>query len=86
MIPFVAVVSLRNQDSRTFRFWIPLFLVWILLLPLAVVLSPVILIASMACRVNPFRGVRLMWQVVTALGKTEFEMEHRSAGLSFHIL
>jgi uncharacterized membrane protein len=86
MIPFVAVVSLRNQDSRTFRLWIPLFLVWILLLPVAVLLSPVILIASLACRVNPFRAVRLMWQVVTALGKTEFEMEHRSAGLSFHIL
>ncbi len=28
MIPFVAVVSLRNQESRTFRLWIPLFLVW----------------------------------------------------------
>ena len=37
MIPFVAVVSLRNQDSRTFRLWIPLFLVWLLLLPFRIV-------------------------------------------------
>ena len=29
MIPFVAVVSLRNEESRTFRVWIPLFLVWL---------------------------------------------------------
>jgi uncharacterized membrane protein len=86
MIPFVAVVSLRNQESRTFRLWIPLFLVWIVLLPIALLLSPVVLIAGLVCGVNPFRAVALVWQIVTALGKTEFEMEHRSAGLSFHIL
>jgi len=86
MIPFVAVVGLRNQESRTIRLWIPLFLVWIVLLPVALLLSPVILIACVVCRVNPFRAVALVWQIVTALGRTEFEMEHRSAGLSFHIL
>ena len=86
MIPFVAVVSLRNQDSRTFRLWIPLFLIWIVLLPVALLLSPVILIACLLCRVNPLRAFVVMWQIVSALGKTEFEMEHRSAGMSFHIL
>jgi uncharacterized membrane protein len=48
MIPFVAVVSLRNQESRTFRLWIPLFLVWLLLLPLAILLSPFIFITCLA--------------------------------------
>jgi len=86
MIPFVAVVSLRNQDSRTFRFWIPLFLIWILLLPLALLLSPVIFLACLLCRVNPFRAFRLLWQVLCALGNTQFEMEHHTAGMSFHIL
>ena len=86
MIPFVAVVSLRNNDSRTFRFWIPLFLIWLLLLPLAVLLSPFIFIACLVCRVNPFRGVAVMWQILTALGDTDVEVEHRTAGMSFHIL
>lgn len=86
MIPFVAVVSLRNNDSRTFRFWIPLFLIWLLLLPLAVMLSPFIFIACVICGVNPFRGVAVMWQILTALADTNVEVEHRSAGLSFHIL
>jgi len=86
MIPFVAVVSLRNNDSRTFRFWIPLFLIWLLLLPLVVLLSPFIFIACLVCRVNPFRGVAVMWQILTALGDTDVEVEHRSAGMSFHIL
>jgi hypothetical protein len=86
MIPFVAVVSLRNQESRTFRLWIPLFLIWLLLLPLAVLVSPFVFIACLFCRVNPFRGVAVMWQILNALTDTNIEVEHRSAGVSFHIL
>jgi hypothetical protein len=86
MIPFVAVISLRNQQSRTFRIWLPLFLVWLLLIPLGILLSPFIFIACLVCRVNPFRGVALTWQILNALGDTQLELEHRAAGFSFHIL
>ena len=86
MIPFVAVVSLRNQQSRTFRLWIPLILMWLLLLPLGILLSPFIFLGFLVCRVNPFRGVAVFWQILTALADTRLEVEHRSAGLSFHIL
>ena len=86
MIPFVAVVSLRNQESRTFRLWIPLFLVWLLLLPVAILMSPFIFVACLFCRVNPFRSLAVLWQILTALADTNVEVEHRTAGLSFHIL
>jgi uncharacterized membrane protein len=86
MIPFVAVVSLRNQQSRTFRLWIPLFLIWLLLLPLAVLISPFVFLASLFCRVNPVRGVAVMWQIMNALTDTNIDVENRSAGMSFHIL
>jgi hypothetical protein len=86
MIPFVAVVSLRNQESRTFRLWIPLVLIWILLLPIVALLSPFVFIACLFCRVNPFQGVTLMWQILIALADTRVEVEQRSAGVSFHIL
>ena len=85
MIPFVAVVSLRNQESRTFRLWIPLFLMWLLLVPLGILLSPFIFLGFLVCRVNPFRGVAVLWQILTALADTKLEVEHCSAGLSFHI-
>jgi len=85
MIPFVAVVSLRNQESHTFRLWIPLFLMWLLLVPLGILLSPFIFIGFLVCRVNPFRGVAVLWQILTALVDAKLEVEHRSAGLSFHI-
>ena len=86
MIPFVAVVSLRNRESHTFRLWIPLFLMWLLLVPLGILLSPFIFIGFLLCRVNPFRGVAVLWQILTALADTKLEVEHRSAGLSFHIM
>jgi hypothetical protein len=86
MIPFVAVVSLRNQESHTFRLWIPLCLMWLLLVPLGVLLSPFIFIGFLVCHVNPFRGGAVLWQILTALADTRLEVEHRSAGLSFHIL
>ncbi|MFZ0863677.1 MAG: hypothetical protein WB781_16865 [Candidatus Sulfotelmatobacter sp.] len=86
MIPFVAVVSLRNQQSRTFRLRIPLVLIGLLLLPLGILLSPFIFIACLVCRVNPVRGVVVMWQILNALNDTQLDVEHRSAGMSFHIL
>ena len=86
MIPFVAVVSLRNQESRTFRLWIPVFLMWLFLVPLGILLSPFIFVGFLICRVNPFRGVVVLWQILTALSDTQLVVEHRSAGMSFHIL
>jgi hypothetical protein len=86
MIPFVAVVSLRNQESRTLRLWIPLVLIWLLLLPLGILLSPFIFIACLVCRVNPLRGVAVLWQILNALTDTQLDVEHRTVGGSFHIL
>jgi hypothetical protein len=85
MIPFVAVVSLRLHESRTFRLWIPLIVVGLLLIPLAVLLSPFIFIACLVCRVNPIRGIVIMRQILNALSDTELELEQRSAGMAFHI-
>ncbi len=76
MIPLVAVVNVRGKESRRLRLWIPLILVWLLLVPLALLLSPVIFIECLACRVNPFRALSVLWQVLTALSHTEFELDY----------
>jgi thiosulfate reductase cytochrome b subunit len=86
MIPFVAIVSLRDRESRTFRMWVPLILVWLLFVPVVVLLSPLIVITCLACRVNPLRGFAVMWQILSALRKTEFELDQRSTGVSICIL
>jgi hypothetical protein len=83
MIPLVAVVSLRNEDSRTFRFWIPLGLIWILLLPVAVLLSPLIFVACLFCRVNPFRAFGLLWQILCAWARRGLSWSARPRGCRF---
>lgn len=85
MIPFVAVVSLRDRESRTFRLWVPLILVWLLIVPVILLLSPLIVVACLVFRVNPFRGLAVMWQVLMALRETEFEIDQRSGGVSLCI-
>jgi hypothetical protein len=86
MIPFVAMVTVRGSESRTFRLWVPLFLVWLLLIPLAILLSPVIFIVCLACRMNPLRGFVAIWQVLAALSHTECAVDHGSAGVSVYVL
>ncbi len=86
MIPFVAVVSLRNRESHTFRLWIPLFLMWLLLVPLVVLFSPLILIACLLCQVNPFRMFSVGWQILSALKDTKVELGRRTAAVSVCIL
>jgi hypothetical protein len=82
MIPSVAVVSLRGRESRTLRVWVPLLLLWLLLVPLGLVLSPLIFIGCLACRLNPLRAFSVGWQILLALHDTEIEIEQRSAGVS----
>lgn len=65
--------------------WIPLFLIWLLLVPVAVLVTPFIFLGCLFCRVNPFGGVAAFWQILVALADTRVAVEHRSAGMSFHI-
>lgn len=72
MTPNFAVVHVSNPDARWqgFRIWIPLFLLWI---P-AILLSPLILLVifglSIAGRVDPFRAIRIFWDIVCSLPGT----------------
>jgi hypothetical protein len=86
MIPFVAVVSVPDRNSHTFRLWIPLFLVWLLVLPLGLLLLPVVFIGGLVCRVNPFRALSVVCQILSALKDANVEVARRSASVSICIL
>ncbi len=87
MIPLVATVRVRvrHEDGGGFRLWlpVPLVILWLLLLPIAVVLLPVFVIACLAARLRPLRTLSALWSVLSALGGTDVALEHREA--SFHI-
>ena len=48
MIPVLFRVSLERRDKRPFRLWLPLFLAWLVIIPLVSVLGPFVLVAAWA--------------------------------------
>jgi uncharacterized membrane protein len=85
MIPCIATVRVRTRQNRAFRLWIPLGLVWLLLLPVVVLLLPVVFIACLAGRVDPFQACAVVWQVLGSLNGTDVEVAGEGASLTVHL-
>ncbi|HEY6352048.1 MAG TPA: hypothetical protein VI636_21850 [Candidatus Angelobacter sp.] len=79
MIPLMLVVGFRTYKGRGLRLWVPLFLVWLLLLPLVLVLLPLAFLALAFLRVNPLRAVQTGWQLLTGLKGTRIEIQDGNA-------
>jgi hypothetical protein len=87
MIPLVGVVSVRHwRHSRNFRLWIPLFLLWLLMLPFAVLALPVLFLVCLISRVNPFEAIVTFWHILAALKDTHIEVDNRNALVLIRIL
>ncbi len=86
MIPFFAVIriSTRKNSHRPqprkrplpgwLGLWVPLFLIWLLLLPLVLVLLPLAMLACLIVRVNPFRALAALWCILSGLSGTHIEV------------
>jgi len=76
MIPLRGTIQIENRPHRRFfTCIIPLFLVWLLLLPLALLLLPVFLTACLVVHINPFPLLSALWRVITALKGTTVEFD-----------
>lgn len=63
--PLVIDVHVRQEDSRRFRIWLPLFLLWPLLLPLVVFVLAVTILADVVCAIF---GARYHYYTAFTLG------------------
>jgi hypothetical protein len=77
MIPLVATVTVGGHST----YWIPLAFLWILLSPLLLLLLPLALV-----RVNPFRTIGVLWQILTAAKGSDFEVEVRGRSIQVSVL
>ena len=75
MIPLFVVIGFRTWRNHILRLWFPLFLAWLLLLPVILLLLPVFLVACLVGRVNPLRALSTGWQVLTGLKGTHIEVD-----------
>lgn len=82
MIPWSAFIYVewwnRSHRNRRFSLWIPLFLAWLLLLPLVLILFPVVALACLFVRINAVRLYAAAWGILSGLRKTRVEV--RSPG------
>ncbi len=78
MIPLVAEVRVRSPKV-SFRLWAPLFLIWLLLLPLVLVLAPFALLAMAVLGRNSVRVSTSAIAILHALSGVLVEVESPAA-------
>ncbi len=82
MIPFVARVTLE-RGPRSVHLWIPLAIVWLLLLPALLLLLPLVLVACLVARVPPRDAFAFFWALLCGIQGSEIEV--RNAGGAFSV-
>jgi hypothetical protein len=85
IFPLVAIVRVKTLEGRYISLWVPLFLLWLLLLPFAAVLTPVFVIVCLAVGVDPFSALASAWRIVSSLCGTHVEVDSPSATVFVHV-
>lgn len=91
MIPMLAAIQIRrgpraNARAKRMPIWIPLFLIWLLLAPVALLLLVLAFIMCPWVGVNPFKLVARVWAVLWALGGTSIYVDNHSGLVSIRII
>lgn len=85
MIPSLAVIRVRSRRGRGFHLWIPLVLVWVLLLPVALLVLPFFLLYCLVGRLRVARAMNACQSLFRGLKGTQIEVENRACSVSLRI-
>ena len=84
--PLLALVQiLPNTVHRGIRLWVPLFLIWLLLLPFVLVLLPVYFIVCAVIDIDPIRTLGTFLRVLGNLNGMHVEVDSPSAAVLIHV-
>ncbi len=86
MIPVLATVQVERPDQAPVRIWAPVILIWIVLLPMLVMLSPLLAVGALALRVNPLVAFGVLAEVVAAASGTIVEVEAPGASVNIRLI
>ncbi len=86
MPPLLALVHiLPNPAHRGIRLWVPLFLIWLLLLPFVLVLLPVYFVVCAVIDIDPFHTLGSMLMLLGSLNGMHVEVDSPSAAVLIHV-
>jgi hypothetical protein len=91
MIPVLFRIRVEREDRRPFRLWLPLFIVWLVLIPLIIALSPFVLLAVAAMRGRWYKMLFLslypiLFSCLWALSGLSMQLENRKSKISIALI
>ena len=87
MIPMAGILALRTQpEGRTWWIPLPLFLIWLILLPALIIVVPAIFIVSLIVRIDPFRALSTSWQILAGLRGLRVQVEEKDAAVLINLI
>jgi hypothetical protein len=86
MMPQVIRVRVHSGHGRRIRLWIPVVPVLIVLSPLLLLAALVVAVASLAYRVNPARALAAGWRLMTALQGFRLDVEQGRTAVQVNII
>lgn len=84
--PVFAVLRIRpTGKGRKINLWLPLFLIWILLLPLVLILLPFAIVAMTAKGIRPFHTLGALLRVLGSTAGTSVEVDRPGQLVHIHV-
>jgi hypothetical protein len=74
------------RPRRTVRLWAPIALLWLILVPLAVLSLPILILAGLRFGAEPFHVLWRLGAVVAALSGTEVSVESAAADVRIKLV
>jgi hypothetical protein len=82
---FMILHILPSASHRKLRLWMPLLLIWVLLLPFLLALLPVYFVTCAVLDLRPFKTLGAFFMVLASLGGTHLEVCTPRASVFVHI-
>ena len=75
MIPQIATVRVQSRPGKHFRLWIPLLPIYLILTPLLFLIIIAGVVACARYRINPIRALKAATQMLSGLGGLHFDIK-----------
>ena len=86
MPPMFVIVRIHPSGGRAFRLWIPIFLLWLLLLPFAILLLPVLFVVCLMRRTNPLAATAAVFAILGSFNGMLVEIDSPQAKVFVHVV
>jgi len=91
MIPVLFRFKLKQKEKRPVRLWLPLFLIWLVIIPLSVALGPFVLVVACSVKRKGYGRLLiyfypLLFSALWALSGLSVEIEGEDVNVSLSFI